>query len=119
MKVCYKMMVSLWLWAARHAQSTQNNTFAISLQYLKENKKDEVDFLLADKRQMFLQIDAVILGVCGQSCPITQSNNFAISLRYLKKEVSDGVDFLHADKHEIFLQIDTMIFDGMVKHFRI
>ena len=82
-------------------------------------KINEVDFLLADKRQMFLQIDAVILGVCGQSCPITQSNNFAISLRYLKKEVSDGVGFLHTDKHEIFLQIDTMSFDGMVKHFRI
>ena len=26
----------------RHAQSTQNNKFAISLQYLKEKMKDEV-----------------------------------------------------------------------------
>ena len=31
--------------------------------------KYEVDFLPADKRQRFLQIDAIILGVCGQACP--------------------------------------------------
>ena len=40
-----------------------------SLQYLKENVKDEVDFLHADKRQRFLQIDTIILGLCGQVCP--------------------------------------------------
>ena len=34
---------------ARHAQSTQNNKFTISLQYLKKNVKDEVDFLPAEK----------------------------------------------------------------------
>ena len=62
-------MVSLWLCAARHAQSNQNNKFAITLEYLKENMKDEVDFLPVDKRQSFLQIYTVILGLCGQSCP--------------------------------------------------
>ena len=49
-----------------HAQSTQNNKFAISLQYLRENVKD---FLPADKHQRFHQIDIIILGVCGQACP--------------------------------------------------
>ena len=34
-----------------------------SLQYLKENVKDEIDFLPASKRQSFLQIDTIILGV--------------------------------------------------------
>ena len=33
----------------KKAQSTKNNQFTISLQYLKENMKDEVDFLPADK----------------------------------------------------------------------
>ena len=33
---------------ARHAQIIQNNKFAISLQYLKNELSDEVDFLLAD-----------------------------------------------------------------------
>ena len=31
--------------------------------------KDEVDFLRANKRERFPQIDAIILGVCGQVCP--------------------------------------------------
>ena len=73
MKVFYKMIISLCLYVYKHAQSTQNNIFAISLQYLKENVKDEVDFLLSDKHQRFLQIDVIILNVCGQS------NKFAIS----------------------------------------
>ena len=30
--------------------------------------KDEVDFLSADKHQRFLQIDTIILGVCGEAC---------------------------------------------------
>ena len=63
-KVFYKFIVSLWMCVARHAQSTQNNKFAISLQYLKENIKDELDTLPGDKTQRFLQIDNIILGVC-------------------------------------------------------
>ena len=45
----YKMTVSLWVCIASHRQSAQNNKFGISLQYLKENVKDEVDFLAAEK----------------------------------------------------------------------
>ena len=61
-KSFYKLIASLWLCIARHAQSTQNNKFTISLQYLKENVNDEFDFLPADKHERFLQIDIVILG---------------------------------------------------------
>ena len=43
------LIVSLWICIPRKAQSTQNHKFAISLQYLKENMKDEVDFLPPDK----------------------------------------------------------------------
>ena len=68
-KVFIKLLVSLWVFVARHAQSTQNNNFIISLQYLKENLKDELDLLPTDKRQRFLQIAIIILGVCGQACP--------------------------------------------------
>ena len=53
----------------------------ISLQYLKENVKDEVDFLPADKPQRFLQIDTIILGVSGQACPYYLKNKFDISLQ--------------------------------------
>ena len=43
-KVFQKLIVSLWLCIARHVQSSQNNKFAIFLQYLKENVKYGVDF---------------------------------------------------------------------------
>ena len=46
---------------ARHAQNTQNNMFAISLQYLKKEMSVEVDFLHADKYESLLQIDSMIL----------------------------------------------------------
>ena len=99
-KVFCKLIISLWVCVARHAQSTQKNKFAISLQYPKENKKNEVDFLPADKYQRFSEIDTVILCVCGQACT-----------NYLKELVMKLI-FLHADKHETFLQIDTKIFNG-------
>ena len=68
-KIFCKLIVSLWVCIARYAQNTQSNKFTISLQYLKENTKEEVDFLPADKLQKFLQSDIIILDVCGQACP--------------------------------------------------
>ena len=68
-KVFYKVIVSYLLCIARHAQSTQNNKFTISLQYLMDNVKGEVDFLPADKHQRVLQSDTIILVGCGQACP--------------------------------------------------
>ena len=68
MKVFYKMIVKLWVCIARDAQSTQNK-FTISLQYVKENVRNEVDYLLADKRRRFLQSDTISSGTCGQVCP--------------------------------------------------
>ena len=69
MKVFYKLIISLWVCDARKAQSTQNNKFTISLQYLNENVKDEVNFLPADKRESFLQVDNITLGVRCQESP--------------------------------------------------
>ena len=97
----------------KHSQSYQNSKFAMSLQYLKKEVRDEVDFFYMQKniKDFFKLI--LSFSVCvAKHAQITQNNKFAISLQYLKKEVSDEVDFLHADKHESFLQIDTMIFDG-------
>ena len=74
------------------------------MKHLKENGKNEVDFLLADKNQKFVQIDTAILDVCGQECP--QYRNILI------KKVCDEVDFLYADKHESYLQIDGLISAG-------
>ena len=45
------------------------NKFAMSLQCLKENRKNEFDFLFVGKHQKFLQNDTTILGFCVQACP--------------------------------------------------
>ena len=84
----------------KHSQSSQNSKFAMSLQYVKKEVKDEVDFLHADKHQGFLQVDFNTLGIkvshkfmlslfvgISKHSQITQSNKFPISLQYLKKEV--------------------------------
>ena len=87
------LIVSLWVCVVRNAQSTLDVKFAISLQYLKGNMKDEVDFLATDKQQRFLQIDTIILDVCDQACPIYPNNKLPFSLQYFRKEMSDEVDF--------------------------
>ena len=85
----------------RHTQITQNNKFAISLQYLKKELSDEVD---ADKHESLLQIDSMILIVMVKPSQCSKNSKFTMSLQYLKKEVKDEVDFLHADKHS-FLKV--------------
>ena len=40
----------------KDSQSSQNSKFAMSLQYLKKEVKDEVDFLHVDKHQSFLKV---------------------------------------------------------------
>ena len=82
-----------------HSQSYQNSKFAMSLQYLKKEVRDEIDFLHTDKHQSFLQVDFNTLGIKVSYKVIlsllmgkikhsqgTQSNKFTISLQYLKKE---------------------------------
>ena len=45
---------------ARDTQITLNNKFAISLQHVKKEVSDAVDFLHADKHESLLQIDTKI-----------------------------------------------------------
>ena len=89
----------------RHAQIIQNNKFAISLQYIKKELGNEVDFLHADKYESLLQIDSMILMWMVKHSQSSQNSSFAMSLQYLKKEVKDEVDFLHADKYQSFLKV--------------
>ena len=57
MEVFYKLIPLF----SKHAQSTSNDKFAISLQYLKKVVSDEFDFLHVDKHRGLLQIDTMIL----------------------------------------------------------
>ena len=56
----FNLILSFLVHVARHAQITQNNKFAISLQYPKKEVSDEIDFLHADKHERFLQIYTMI-----------------------------------------------------------
>ena len=77
---------------ARHAQITQNKKFAISLQYLKKEANEKVDFLHAGKHEHLTTNWYYDFDGDGQV--------------FLKKEVRDEVGFLHADKHQSGLQVD-------------
>ena len=68
-----------------------NDKFAISLQYLKKELRDEVDFLHVDNYESLLQIDTMILILKHSQC--SQNNKFAMVLQYLKKQVRNEVDF--------------------------
>ena len=68
---------------ARHAQITQNNKFAISLQYLKKEVSDEIDFLHADKHESLLQIDTMTLIGIVKHSQSSQNSKFTMSLQYL------------------------------------
>ena len=72
---------------ARHAQITQNNKFAISLQYLKKELSDEVDFLHADKHESLLQIDSMILMGMVKHSQSSQNSKFAMFHNILKKKL--------------------------------
>ena len=52
---------------------------------------------MKDKHQRVLQIDTIILGVCGQT--YLSDLMFAIYLQYLKKEINNAVYFLDVNKH--------------------
>ena len=89
----------------RHSQSSPKSNFVMSLQYLRKEVRDEVDFLHADKHQSFLQVDfkilctkvsykvvlSLLMGRIKHS-QSTQTKKFAISLQYLKKKL--GMEFI-------------------------
>ena len=88
-----------------HTQITQNNKFAISFQNIKKEVSDEVDFVHAEKRESFLQINTIILIGMVKNSQSSPNNNFPMFLQDLKKKkkkkkkIRDGVHFLLADKN--------------------
>ena len=88
----------------KHSKSHQNSWFAMSLQYLKKEVRDEVDFLHADKHQSLLQVNfntlsikvfykvilSSLIGMIKHSQK-AQSNKLAMNLQDLTKEVSQTI----------------------------
>ena len=101
----FKLLLSFYVCVARHPRITQNNKFAVSLQYLKKELSDEVDLLHAGEHENLLRIDGMILIEMVKHPKSSLNSKFVLSLQYLKKDVKDEVDFLHADKHQSFLKV--------------
>ena len=55
---------------AKHVQITKNKKFGISLQYLKKEMSDEVDFLHVGNHGSFPQIYTMIFDGDGQTFPM-------------------------------------------------
>ena len=70
---------------SRHAQVTKNNTFAISLQYLKKEVSDEVDFLHADKHESLVQIDTMILMRMVKHSQSSQNSKKKLGMEFIVK----------------------------------
>ena len=52
-KACYKIDTMILMGMVKHSESSQNSTFATSLQYLKKEVRNGVHFLHAHKHQSF------------------------------------------------------------------
>ena len=67
MEVFNKLILSFWVHATRHAQSTQNKKFAYLCNI--SRKACKVDFLPANKCKSFLEVDSITLGLRSQAWP--------------------------------------------------
>ena len=126
-----KLLLSFKVFVAKYAQITQNNKFAISLQYLKKELINEVDFFHADKHQSFLKListlwpskfpTSLILSLLMDMIKyfqITQSKKFSICLQHLKKQVRNGGHFWHADKRQSFYKLVLSFLVEVARHVR-
>ena len=98
--------------AARHAESTQNNNYAISPQCLKKVVRNGADFLHADKHLNFLQVDTTIFIVfmyLARPVSSTQKNLYLSDISRTKLEMQ--LIFLHAGKRQSLQYVDTIFFD--------
>ena len=51
---------------ARHAHITQNNKITVSLQYIKKEVNDEINFLFVNNHESSLEIDTMVFDEDGQ-----------------------------------------------------
>ena len=102
----FKLILSFQVCVARHAQSTQSNKqFAISLQYIKKEVSDEVDFLNVDKHESLLQTDTMIL-VGMVKHPKVPKIASLLCLYIFKKEFRDKVSY----------KVILLLLMGMIKY---
>ena len=100
----------------------------MSLQYLKKEVTQEVNYWHADKHQSLLLVDfntfgikvsfkvlSVLMGMIKHS-QSTQNNKFQISLQYLKKDVKDGIHVFHTNRHQSFYKLTLSFLMEVARH---
>ena len=95
-KFFYKLIVSIWVCVARHVQSTQNNKFAMSLQYLMENIKGFFKLIL--------------------SFQVTLITSLLFLRNILRKKSVRKLIFLHADEHQSFQMLTLLFLMEVTRH---
>ena len=85
-KVSNKAILSLLMGMVKHSQSTQNNKFAISLQYLKKEVRNGANFLYTDKHQSLYKLALYFLVNVTKHVKSTQNRKLVIFLQYIKKQ---------------------------------
>ena len=85
-KVSFKVILLL-MYMVKHSQSTQSNKFAISSQYPKNEVKDEVHFLHADKHQSLYKLPLSFLMEVARRVQSTRNWKMVILLQHNKKKV--------------------------------
>ena len=82
-KIFYKLILSFWVCASRHAQSTQNKKLAYLCNIFRKSGGMKFFFYLQINTKVFYK---VIVSFCvTRLVQSTQNNKFAISLKYLKE----------------------------------
>ena len=112
-KVSYNLILSLLMGMIKHSQRTQINKFAISLQYLKkEVREDKFIFCIYIK---FLKV-GIILTEMARYVQNSQNRNLVIFLQYLKKTAfvfycnAKHSDILRGPNHFFFFLILLLTF---------
>ena len=111
MKVFYKLLISHWVSIPKHAQSTQNDKFAISLQYLKKGVRDEVDCIFM-QISMEVTCKLILWFLMGmvRHFQSSQNSKFAMSLPYLKKREVTSVSWFFAAEINVKFQQTSIWF---------
>ena len=108
-KVSCKVILPLLIDIINHSQSTQSNKFAISLQNLKEEVRDGVLFLHAEKYTSLYKLALTFLMEETRHVQSTQNIKLVIFLQYIKKKsVATPFVFCCGAKHS----------DILLDHFR-
>ena len=103
-RVFYKLILSFWVFAIKHAHSSQNKKFVSLCNISRKAGWMKLIFFLHININVFYKVIASLRVCVARHTQSPQNNRFAISLQYLMENVKDEVDFLSADNFKDFFR---------------